>query len=575
MSQFIPFPRSPVDRVFPPPEMVVELTEVEEKICVLLDNCKKYLEAEKGIGTECRIAGGWVRDKLLGSQSNDLDVALSNIMGFAFAEHLAEFAKDQGMEVGSIGKIAQNPDQSKHLETATFKILGRDLDLVNLRSEEYATGSRIPTGVSFGTPEQDALRRDITINALFYNCHTRSVEDCTGKGLDDLRNGIVRTPLAPRETFIDDPLRVLRCIRFASRFGFDMVPEIEEAVKEPEIRVRMLLIVFSAITEDESKEALVKKVARERAGEELSKMVKGRSPLRSLQLIISLGLYESIFAGIPSSISSTTTATPASHTTALKAATILQTLLTPNGCDLPPVHPTLLKAVSEDPTCKSRLFLATYLSPYLGILYIDHKKKQCPLVEYVIRECLKLGTQNHFLDGIPALFTACQLLKGPDLSDERFKVPSERAAIGTLLREKAVHNVHTGSHWTSSLLFSLTQELVPLCDTIEQGLLAGESKRIIDMYNTFVQRIEELDLDKAVDAKHLLDGREVVSTLGAKPGPWTGQVLARVMTWQLENPQGTKDDCVAWLKNEQAAGNLTVGNTISGSEPANKRVRTH
>ena len=68
-------------------------------------------------------------------------------MGFAFAEHLAEFAKNQGMEVGSIGKIAQNPDQSKHLETATFRVLGRDIDLVNLRSEEYASGSRIPTGV--------------------------------------------------------------------------------------------------------------------------------------------------------------------------------------------------------------------------------------------------------------------------------------------------------------------------------------------------------------------------------------------------------------------------------------------
>ncbi len=85
--------------------------------------------------------------KLLGSQSNDIDIALTDMMGYPFAEHLAAFANSRGIETGSISKIAQNPDQSKHLETATLKILGLELDLVNLRSEEYATNSRIPTGV--------------------------------------------------------------------------------------------------------------------------------------------------------------------------------------------------------------------------------------------------------------------------------------------------------------------------------------------------------------------------------------------------------------------------------------------
>jgi tRNA nucleotidyltransferase (CCA-adding enzyme) len=68
-------------------------------------------------------------------------------MGLPFAEHLAEFAKTKGIATGTIAKIAQNPDQSKHLETATLKLYGLDIDLVNLRSEEYAENSRIPTGV--------------------------------------------------------------------------------------------------------------------------------------------------------------------------------------------------------------------------------------------------------------------------------------------------------------------------------------------------------------------------------------------------------------------------------------------
>jgi len=151
-----------------PPKMEVNLTETENSICELLDGCTKFLESEKGTRTSCRIAGGWVRDKvnsfttvvllsnpkqlnqssqLLGLQSNDMDIALGDIMGLAFAEHLAQYAQSRGIETGRIAKIQQNPDQSKHLETATLKVFGRDIDLVNLRSEEYAEGSRIPTGV--------------------------------------------------------------------------------------------------------------------------------------------------------------------------------------------------------------------------------------------------------------------------------------------------------------------------------------------------------------------------------------------------------------------------------------------
>lgn len=91
------------------------------------------------------------------------------------------------------------------------------IDLVNLRSEKYTDDSRVPV-IEIGSPEEDALRRDLTINALFYNINEQKVEDFTGKGLEDLQNGIIRTPLDPLQTFLDDPLRVLRTIRFACRF---------------------------------------------------------------------------------------------------------------------------------------------------------------------------------------------------------------------------------------------------------------------------------------------------------------------------------------------------------------------
>lgn len=85
--------------------------------------------------------------QLLGLQSNDIDVALENIMGVPFAEHFVAFVKSQEIEVGSVTKIESNPGQSKHLETARTKVLGTELDFVNLRSEEYAGDSRIPSEV--------------------------------------------------------------------------------------------------------------------------------------------------------------------------------------------------------------------------------------------------------------------------------------------------------------------------------------------------------------------------------------------------------------------------------------------
>lgn len=88
-----------------------------------------------------------------------------------------------------------------------------------------------------GTPLDDALRRDLTINALFYNVASQTVEDLTGKGLDDLEARIARTPLPPKQTFSDDPLRVLRTIRFAGRFQLRVEESAAEAARDKEVQV--------------------------------------------------------------------------------------------------------------------------------------------------------------------------------------------------------------------------------------------------------------------------------------------------------------------------------------------------
>jgi hypothetical protein len=80
-------------------------------------------------------------------ESNDIDVAIADMTGVTFAEHFVSFLEEKGVPVTSIAKVERNPDQSKHLETAKITVLGRELDLVNLRSEEYVEHSRIPSDV--------------------------------------------------------------------------------------------------------------------------------------------------------------------------------------------------------------------------------------------------------------------------------------------------------------------------------------------------------------------------------------------------------------------------------------------
>jgi len=185
-----------------------------------------------------RFAGGWVRDKLLFQENADIDVALNVATGVEFASHIESYLSSTPQsEQFTYHTINRNVEQSKHLETATAHFMGLDLDFVNLRSESYAEGSRIPEVMRFGTALEDALRRDLTINSLFYNLHTEEVEDLTKMGIEDINNGIIRTPLEPLKTFLDDPLRVLRAVRFAARLNFKITQEVKDAMQDERVKV--------------------------------------------------------------------------------------------------------------------------------------------------------------------------------------------------------------------------------------------------------------------------------------------------------------------------------------------------
>ena len=234
---------------------MIKLTPAEVKLFGIL------LETAGGSGSILRVAGGWVRDKLLGRPGgNDIDVAVAGESGASFAEKLASKLEASELELRGYGVIKPNPEKSKHLETATMDLLGFSIDFTGLRGEDYSENSRVPQIVP-GTPEEDSLRRDFTINALFYNLHSEKIEDFTGLGVGDLASKLLRTPLAPLKTFFDDPLRVLRGLRFAARFGFEVEADTWTAMAHPSV-----------------KEALEQKVSRERVGKEFLGVYKAAQP---------------------------------------------------------------------------------------------------------------------------------------------------------------------------------------------------------------------------------------------------------------------------------------------------------
>lgn len=204
--------------------------------------------------------GGYVRDSLLGRPHPDLDVVVEDGRGLELADRFAEV-------VGARAPI--------HFERfGTAQVIAGDLlvEFVSARAESYAADSRKPD-VRHATIEEDLRRRDFTINALLMDFEGE-VHDPLGLGLDDLRARRLGTPLDPEATFSDDPLRMLRAVRFAAQLDFDLDPGLLPAMRR--LRNRLRPPVLSV----------------ERTADELRKMLLSERPRRAIELLDEGGLLE-------------------------------------------------------------------------------------------------------------------------------------------------------------------------------------------------------------------------------------------------------------------------------------------
>lgn len=171
-----------------------------------------------GLRGKVFLVGGCVRDALLGRASADLDFVVE---GDAMAAAEALWAA---------GVATAPPGLYPRFGTAAVNAGGRQIELVTARSESYAPDSRKPD-VRPATLLDDAIRRDFTVNALMQDPWTGETVDLLGTGLDDLGDRLLRTPLDPAQTFSDDPLRMLRAVRFKWQLGFKYAPGLVDALR--------------------------------------------------------------------------------------------------------------------------------------------------------------------------------------------------------------------------------------------------------------------------------------------------------------------------------------------------------
>lgn len=549
----------------------IVLLPAEQLLRELLLECADHFP-----GLELWITGGWVRDRLLGIPSSDLDLALNKLTGREFGEFLRSFSAQPEIESKYRQKAAslgipdprftrfhvteKNAGAAKNLETAGGKLFGLEVDLVNLRKEVYDGQSRNPE-MEFGTPEEDAFRRDATVNSMFFHLGRQEVVDLTGRGLKDLEARIMRTPLDPRQTFMDDPLRVLRLIRVGSKLGFTIDPE-----------------AMSCMRDNEVQRALDTIIKRERINIEVFKMMRGPKPVIAFQHLFDANLYTPVFLRLDSPLlqalhSNFLILRPSASSpwpnTWPRAYRLLHHLLTDRSS-----HLSQLVQSEKNADC---LWTMAAYAPIAGLRQSPVQLKQAiQEATTAIRAPVKLSkllesaltnfdSIRTIVDTIPPTATQTQ-------PDHR-PAPPPRSTVGMALRA-------WGATWSAQVAYVLLAEAVyapqpspsppsppsPSPPSLESSSVADRNggggspvndellgnPPVVQRFAAFADYVAAEGLRDAHLQRPLLDGNEIQALFGLqKGGRYLKDALDGLVAWQFDHPEGGVEEASAWLLEER------------------------
>lgn len=241
--------------------MQLQFTSREQELLQVVAECAEALQIE------AYAVGGFVRDKILGRDVKDIDIVCVG-SGIELAQRVAD----------TISKVTKPVGVAyfKNFGTAQIKLHDIELEFVGARRESYRRESRKPI-VEDGTLEDDQNRRDFTINALAVRLSSGHFGEIIDpfNGLEDLKQGIIRTPLAPEITFDDDPLRMLRAVRFASQLNFRIEENTYQAIAPLADRLKI--------------------ISQERITDELNKIILSRKPSVGFKLLFNTKLLHQFF----------------------------------------------------------------------------------------------------------------------------------------------------------------------------------------------------------------------------------------------------------------------------------------
>ncbi len=472
---------------------------------------------------ELRITGGWVRDKLLGLESNDIDISLNIMTGHQFVSILIDYINENFDKYPNVFQNSQshsnalllkeNPEKSKHLETTTIELYNQSIDFVNLRFEKYNNKSRIPI-MKFGTAKQDSFRRDFTINSLFYNLNNSKIEDFTKNGLKDLKNNLLKTTLNPFIMFKDDPLRILRMIRFSTRFNFKIDNESINTMKL-----------------DEIKSSFIKKISNERIGIEIEKILKNSNSDFGISIINEINYYNLIFK-LPNENIKTI---PSNYKISLiKTSLYLEkSIKLINNNLLSLNHLKYFKIFKINNEYKRLLLLSILLKPWDLINIIDNKNKKIPAIITIIKSTLNFGKNDSEL--VHKIISHKSKVSDIINSDPSIsKLSFTRRSVGLLIKE-------LGEKWIIFITYSL---IIDITNNNDDSI-----DLIIQQYESLLDYIHNEKLQESWKLKQLIDGKDISKITGKKPGPWMKTILEKIIGWQLENANGTKEDCIKNIPN--------------------------
>ncbi|WP_237208995.1 CCA tRNA nucleotidyltransferase [Rothia nasimurium] len=438
-------------------------------------------------GFELALVGGPVRDLFLGESSVDLDFTTNATPDetLAVVDGWADATWEIGKEYGTIGIRKGN----EMVEITTY------------RAEKYDPESRKPV-VAFGTDlKEDLFRRDFTINSMALRLPSLELVDPFG-GQEDLQKGIIRTPGTPQASFSDDPLRMMRAARFASRLDIDLAPEVFEAMVDMADRIQI--------------------ISAERVRDELVKLICGVAPRRGVDLLVESGLASFVLPEIP----------------ALKLE------------------------VDEHHRHKDVYQHSLTVMEQAAALETD-ADGAVPGPDFVLRfaalmhDIGKPATRKFESNG--AVSFLHHDVVGAKLTKKRMReLRFDNDTIKAVARLVELHMRFYGygdAGWTDSAVRRYVRDAGDLLERLHRLTRADvttrnkrKANRIASAYDDLERRIIELAEQEELDAiRPDLDGEEIMAILGIKPGPQVGQAYKFLLNLRLDEGALGKEEATARL----------------------------